>query len=92
MFAGDNPAVDGTDIVLSVDANLFVMSPEIIQPLISSPDMVAWVLNWNWAFLFASLDSRKHKDFLLEYTYTHTCSLCLFVSDKSGSDPSSTSW
>ena len=47
MFAGDNPAVSDTDIVLSVDSNLFVMSPEVIQPLISSPDMVAWVLNWN---------------------------------------------
>ena len=48
MFAGDNPAVDGTDIVLSVDANLFVMSPEIIRPLTSSPDMVAWLINWNY--------------------------------------------
>ena len=48
MFAGDNPAVADTDIVLAVDANLFVMSPEIIGPLVSSPDMVAWVLNWNY--------------------------------------------
>ena len=47
MFAGDNPAVADNDIVLNVDANLFVMSQEIIRPLISSPDMVAWVLNWN---------------------------------------------
>ena len=37
-----------TDIVLSVDANLFVMSPDIIRPLISSPDVVAWVINWNY--------------------------------------------
>ena len=58
MFAGDNAAVADTDIVLTVDANLFVMSPEIIRPLLSSPDMVAWVLNWNyenytnnWTFL-----------------------------------------
>ena len=48
MFAGDNAAVADNDIVLAVDANLFVMSPEIIHPLISSPDMVAWVLNWNY--------------------------------------------
>ena len=48
MFAGENPAVADSDIVLAVDANLFVMSPEIIRPLLSSPDMVAWVLNWNY--------------------------------------------
>ena len=48
MFAGDNAAVAETDIVLSVDANLFVMSPDIILPLTSSPDMVAWILNWNY--------------------------------------------
>ena len=48
MFAGDNPAVADTDIVLSVDANMFVMSPEIIQPLTSSPDMVTWLINWNY--------------------------------------------
>ena len=48
MFAGDNAAVAETDIVLTVDVNLFVMSPEIIRPLISSPDSVAWVLNWNY--------------------------------------------
>ena len=48
MFAGENPAVADSDIVLTVDANLFVMSPEIIRPLISSPETVAWVLNWNY--------------------------------------------
>ena len=48
MFAGDNAAVADTDIVLTVDVNLFVMSPEIIRPLLSSPDMVAWILNWNY--------------------------------------------
>ena len=48
MFAGDNAAVADTDIVLAVDANLFVMTPEIIRPLLSSPDMVAWILNWNY--------------------------------------------
>ena len=48
FFAGENAAVAETDIVLSVDANLFVMSPEIIRPLLSSPDMVAWVINWNY--------------------------------------------
>lgn len=47
MFAGDNAAVADIDIVLTVDANMFVMSPEIIRPLFSNPDMVAWVLNWN---------------------------------------------
>jgi len=45
MFAGDNPAVADTDIVISVDINLFVMTPEIIRPLISSPDMVAWIMD-----------------------------------------------
>ena len=48
MFAGDNAAVADTDIVVTVDANLFVMSPEIIRPLISSPDRVAWVINWSY--------------------------------------------
>ena len=37
MFAGENPAVADSDIVLAVDANLFVMSPEIIRPLVSRP-------------------------------------------------------
>ena len=44
MFAGDNAAVAESDIVLTVDVNSFVMSPEIIRPLLSSPDMVAWIL------------------------------------------------
>ena len=44
MFAGDNAAVAETDIVLSVDVNLFVMSPQVIRPLISHPDMEAWIL------------------------------------------------
>ena len=44
MFAGDNAAVADSDIVLSVDANMFLMSPEIIRPLFSNPDVVAWVL------------------------------------------------
>ena len=46
MFAGDNAAVADTDIVLAADANMFVMTPEIIRPLLSSPDMVAWILTW----------------------------------------------
>ena len=48
MFAGDNVAVADKDIVVTVDGNSFVMSPEIIRPLISSPDMVAWVINWHY--------------------------------------------
>ena len=48
MFAGDNAAVAETDIVVTVDVNLFVMSPEIIRPLLSNPDMVAWVLYWSY--------------------------------------------
>ena len=47
MFAGDNAAVADSDIVLSVDANMFLMSPEIIRPLISNHDMVAWVYAWS---------------------------------------------
>ena len=47
MFAGDNTAVADTDIVVAVDANMFVMTPEIIRPLLSSPDKVAWVINWS---------------------------------------------
>ena len=45
MFVGDNPGVADTDIVLTVDANLFVMTPEIIGPLTSNPDMEAWIIN-----------------------------------------------
>ena len=45
MFAGDNAAVAENDIVLAVDANLLMRSPEIP---VSRPDMVAWVLNWNY--------------------------------------------
>ena len=47
MFAGDNAAVAETDIVVTVDANMFVMSPEIIRPIISSPERVTWVINWS---------------------------------------------
>ena len=45
MFAGDNAAVAETDIVVTVDANMFVMSPEIIRPLISSPDRQSGALS-----------------------------------------------
>ena len=48
MFAGDNAAVAETDIVVTADVNLFVMSPEIIRPLLSSPNMEAWIINWNY--------------------------------------------
>ena len=66
MFAGDNAAVADTDIVLSVDADLLVTSPEIIRPLLSSPDMVAWILQ----------DKHKGKT---EPPYRHTFCVCLLA-------------
>ena len=67
MFAGDNAAVAETDIVVTVDANMFVMSPEIIRPLISSPDMVAWILQ------------DKHEGQEEVPYYRHTFCVCLMA-------------
>ena len=43
MFAGDNVNVAENDIVMTVDVNLFVMTPEIITPILARPGLVAWV-------------------------------------------------
>ena len=43
MFAVDNDAVADTDLVITVDINLFVMTKEIISPMLSQPGMTAWV-------------------------------------------------
>ena len=56
-----------TDIVLSVDADLFVMSPEIIRPVFSSPDMLAWILQ-------APLKGMENYPY-----YKHTFCVCLLA-------------
>ena len=43
IFAVDNEAVADTDLVITVDINLFVMTEEILSPLLSQPSMTAWV-------------------------------------------------
>ena len=43
MFAVDNEAVADTDLVITVDINLFVMTKEILRPVLSQPGMTAWV-------------------------------------------------
>jgi len=43
LFAGEHPLVMPDDIVMTVDVNLFVMTPDILHPIVSSPGMVAWV-------------------------------------------------
>ena len=67
MFAGENPAVADTDIVLSVDADMMPMSPEIIRPLFSSPDMVAWILQ-------GPLKGMAQRPY-----YKHTFCVCLLA-------------
>eukprot|EP00090_Calanus_glacialis_P028351 TRINITY_DN4555_c0_g1_i3.p1 TRINITY_DN4555_c0_g1~~TRINITY_DN4555_c0_g1_i3.p1 ORF type:complete len:344 (-),score=94.51 TRINITY_DN4555_c0_g1_i3:59-1090(-) len=43
IFAGVHPLVMPDDIVMTVDVNLFVMTPDILHPIVSSPGMIAWV-------------------------------------------------
>merc|ERR1711892_65480 len=43
LFAGEHHLVMPDDIVMTVDVNLFVMTPDILHPIVSSPGMVAWV-------------------------------------------------
>ena len=42
MFAGDNPSVADHHIVMAVDINLFVASPDIISPILDHPDKLVW--------------------------------------------------
>ena len=39
----ENAEVGKDDIVMTVDVNLFVMTPDIVKPILSHPDMTAWV-------------------------------------------------
>merc|ERR1712218_124068 len=43
LFAGEHPLVNPDDIVMTVDVNLFVMTKDILHPILSSPRMTAWV-------------------------------------------------
>ena len=43
MFASDNPQVSDTDIVVTVDINLFVMTPNILRFLDQHPNMNVWL-------------------------------------------------
>ena len=43
MFAVDHPLVEETDIVVTVDCNMFVMSSKILQYLFQHPNKNAWV-------------------------------------------------
>ena len=43
MFAVDNEQVSEGDIVVTVDINLFVMTPAILSFLTAAPEVVAWV-------------------------------------------------
>jgi len=43
IFAGEHPLVGPDDIVMTVDVNLFVMTPAILHPILSSPGMIAWL-------------------------------------------------
>ena len=42
MFAGDNPSVEEHHVVMAVDINLFVASPDIISPILAHPDKLVW--------------------------------------------------
>ena len=43
LFAGEHPLVMPDDIVMTVDVNLFVMTKDILHPILSYPWMTAWV-------------------------------------------------
>jgi len=46
LVAFDHPAVEDYDLVVTVDVNLFVMTSHILDPLKDSPDMLAWVFQY----------------------------------------------
>ena len=43
MFAVEHLLVEETDIVVTVDCNMFTMSPNILQYLSQHPNKTAWV-------------------------------------------------
>ena len=60
LFAGENPNVMPDDIVMTVDVNLFVMTKDILLPIITSPWMTAWVPQYEDS---ASISTGKGRTF-----------------------------
>ena len=46
MWAFQEPMIKENDIIVTVDVNLFVMSPKILDPIYENPDKKVWVFGW----------------------------------------------
>ena len=46
MWAFQEPMIDRNDIIVTVDVNLFVVSPKILDPIYKYPDKKVWVFGW----------------------------------------------
>lgn len=47
MWAFQEPIINENDIIVTVDVNLFVMSPKILDPIYENPDKKIWVFGWH---------------------------------------------
>ena len=46
MWAFQEPMIQEDDIIVTVDVNLFVMTPKILDPIFQYPDKKLWVFAW----------------------------------------------
>jgi len=49
MWAFQDPMVRDDDIIVTVDVNLFVVTPKILDPIHENPDLKVWVYQWDRA-------------------------------------------
>jgi hypothetical protein len=47
MFAFGHPLVQPTDIVMTVDVNMFLMTNKIFDPIYGRPDVLAWIYQYD---------------------------------------------
>ena len=47
MWAFKEPMIKESDIIVTVDVNLFVVSPKILEPIYKYPDKKVWVFGWH---------------------------------------------
>ena len=46
MWAFQEPMIQEHDIIVTVDVNLFVMTPKILDPIFQYPNKKLWVFAW----------------------------------------------
>ena len=49
LWAFQEELIKDNDIIITVDANLFVMSSDILNPIFKNPDMKLWVFQYDRA-------------------------------------------